>query len=96
MTVLFSTHILSDIERVCERAAILHHGRLIADGDLAELKHRHGVQQMDDLYLTLVEAAVMSDGPTSALSASRRPGVPPWPFFAQEYLRIMRSRLAQC
>ena len=57
VTVLFSTHILNDIERVCERAAILHHGRLIADGNLKELKLRYGVQQMDDLYLTLVEAA---------------------------------------
>jgi ABC-2 type transport system ATP-binding protein len=57
VTVLFSTHILTDIERVCERAAILHHGRLIADGSLAELKHKHGAQQMDDLYLTLVETA---------------------------------------
>jgi ABC-2 type transport system ATP-binding protein len=56
-TVLFSTHILSDIERVCERAAILHHGRLIACGNLSELKREHRVEQMDDLYLRLVEAA---------------------------------------
>jgi ABC-2 type transport system ATP-binding protein len=57
VTVLFSTHILGDIERVCERVAILNHGRLIASGDLGELKRRHGAQQMDDLYLTLVRAA---------------------------------------
>jgi ABC-2 type transport system ATP-binding protein len=57
VTVLFSTHILSDIERVCERVAILNHGRLIASGDLGELKRRHGAQEMDELYLTLVRAA---------------------------------------
>lgn len=57
VTVLFSTHILSDIERVCERVAILHRGKLIASGDLAALKQKHGAQQMDDLYLTLVKAA---------------------------------------
>jgi ABC-2 type transport system ATP-binding protein len=57
VTVLFSTHILTDIERVCERAAILHHGRLVAAGNLADLKLKHGAQQMDELYLTLVEAA---------------------------------------
>ena len=57
VTVLFSTHILSDIERVCERVAIVNHGRLIANGDLGELKRRHGAQQMDDLYLTLVRSA---------------------------------------
>jgi len=57
VTVLFSTHILNDIERVCSRVAVLHHGRLIADGDLAALKRRHAVEQMDDLYLSLVDAA---------------------------------------
>jgi ABC-2 type transport system ATP-binding protein len=57
VTVLFSTHILGDIERVCERVAIVNHGRLIANGDLGELKRRHGAQQMDDLYLTLVRSA---------------------------------------
>jgi ABC-2 type transport system ATP-binding protein len=58
VTVLFSTHILSDIERVCERVAILHHGRLVASGDLGDLKHRHGAKHMDDLYLSLVKRAV--------------------------------------
>lgn len=57
VTVLFSTHILSDVERVCERVAVLHHGRLLAYGDLADLKRSHGAQQMDDLYLALVTAA---------------------------------------
>ena len=55
VTVLFSTHILTDIERVCERVAILNHGRLIAHGDLTELKRSRGVDQMDDLYLALVK-----------------------------------------
>ena len=39
------------------RVAIIHHGRLIASGALDDLKRRHGAQEMDDLYLTLVEAA---------------------------------------
>ncbi len=57
VTVLFSTHILNDIERMCARVAVLHHGRLIANGDIADLKRSHGVDQMDDLYLSLVNAA---------------------------------------
>jgi ABC-2 type transport system ATP-binding protein len=56
-TVLFSTHILTDIERVCERVAILHRGRLIAAGPLDELKRRHRAERMDDLYLTLAREA---------------------------------------
>ena len=57
VTVLFSTHILNDVERACSRVAILHHGRLIAHGDLAALKRTHRMEQIDDLYLSLVNAA---------------------------------------
>ena len=40
-TVIFSTHILSDVERICDRAAILHGGKIALSGTLAELKKRH-------------------------------------------------------
>jgi len=57
VTVLFSTHILTDIERVCERVAVMHHGRLIASGGIEELKARYGQERMDDLYLHLAGVA---------------------------------------
>jgi ABC-2 type transport system ATP-binding protein len=55
VTTLFSTHILSDIEGLCERVAVLHQGKLIASGDLSELKKQHRVRQMDELYMSLVQ-----------------------------------------
>lgn len=36
-TVLFSSHVLADVERVCDRVAILDRGRLVVEGALAEL-----------------------------------------------------------
>jgi ABC-2 type transport system ATP-binding protein len=36
-TVLFSTHVLADVERICDRVAILDHGRLVIEGALGEL-----------------------------------------------------------
>ena len=52
-----SIHILTDIERVCDRVAVLHQGRLIACGQLDDLKSRHAIDRMDDLYLSLVRGA---------------------------------------
>ncbi|HEY7464997.1 MAG TPA: ABC transporter ATP-binding protein [Candidatus Limnocylindria bacterium] len=46
-TVLFSTHILNDVERVCDRVAILHHGRLVTEAPVDELLARHAA----DVYL---------------------------------------------
>ena len=39
-TVLFSTHVLSEAEAVCDRVVILDHGRLLAEGTPAELAAR--------------------------------------------------------
>ncbi|MBL8203648.1 MAG: ABC transporter ATP-binding protein [Blastocatellia bacterium] len=53
VTVMFSTHILSDIEAICESVAIMHRGRLVAADSLARLKQQHHEATMDGLYLKL-------------------------------------------
>jgi len=40
VTILLTTHDLSDVERLCERVMILDHGRVLYDGTLATLNHR--------------------------------------------------------
>ena len=40
-TVVFSTHVLSDVERICDRVAILNRGRLVTEGPLEELLAAH-------------------------------------------------------
>ncbi len=42
-TVLFSTHVLADVERVCDRVGILDRGRLVTEGPLTELLDRHAL-----------------------------------------------------
>src|ERR1035437_6755133 len=45
-TVFFSTHILSDVERVCDTVAILDRGRVVAEAPIDELKARYGKQKV--------------------------------------------------
>ena len=40
-TILFSTHILSDVERICDQIAFLHGGELVLQGNLEEIKSKH-------------------------------------------------------
>jgi ABC-2 type transport system ATP-binding protein len=40
-TVVFSTHVLADVERICDRIAILDRGRLVAEGPLDDLLATH-------------------------------------------------------
>ncbi len=37
-TVLFSTHILSDVERICDEIAVLHEGKIVLQGALEEVR----------------------------------------------------------
>lgn len=39
VTVLFSSHILSEVQRLCDRAAIIKEGRIVATQNIAELAH---------------------------------------------------------
>ncbi len=44
-TVLFSTHILTDVERICTDVAFLHNGKIAMQGTVAELKKLHHSQE---------------------------------------------------
>lgn len=39
-TVLLSTHLLSEVEQVCSHVGVMHRGRLVAQGTIAELRSR--------------------------------------------------------
>jgi sodium transport system ATP-binding protein len=52
--VLFSTHIMREVERLCDRVAIISHGRIQACGTLAELRERHHQHDVEELFFKLV------------------------------------------
>ena len=45
-TVIFSSHILSEVQALCDRVIILHHGRIVCDSDLGALR-RGGALRLD-------------------------------------------------
>ena len=52
--VIFSTHIMSEVERLCDRIAIMHRGRILDTGTLEELKQRHDQQDFEELFFGLL------------------------------------------
>src|SRR5208282_359410 len=48
--VLFSTHIMSEVAKLCDRVAIVSRGRVQACGSLAELRERYGENDMEELF----------------------------------------------
>ena len=45
-TVILSSHLLNEVEQVCDSVAIFSHGRLIAQGDVTELLQERGRPQV--------------------------------------------------
>ena len=54
--VLFSTHIMSEAERLCDRIGIIHRGAMVADGTLEELREQTGEHYLQGIFTQLVES----------------------------------------
>ncbi|MBX3737693.1 MAG: ATP-binding cassette domain-containing protein [Candidatus Didemnitutus sp.] len=59
-TVIYSTHVMSEVEKLCDTIGIIHNGRLVAEGTLDQLRARFGEQDMEEVFVKAVggEAAV--------------------------------------
>jgi ABC-2 type transport system ATP-binding protein len=58
VTIFLSTHILSVVDELADRVAVLHDGRLVAEGSPDELKHRAeatGESTLEEAFLDLTE-----------------------------------------
>ena len=51
---IFSTHIMSEVERLCDRIAIMHRGRILDSGTLKELRSRHDQRDFEELFFGLL------------------------------------------
>ena len=54
-TVVYSTHIMGEAERICDRLVVIHRGRVAADGDLATLRRLTGKERPEDVFVSLIE-----------------------------------------
>jgi len=79
LTVILTTHDLSDVEKLCERVMMIDHGQLVFDGQLEELRQRFGgerellVDFAEDYPEVEIEGAQMiaRDGPRATYRFAR-------------------------
>ena len=53
-TLFFSSHVLADVEEICDRMAILHAGQLRFIGTPAECRAKHQAESLEAAYLTAI------------------------------------------
>lgn len=54
-TVVFSTHIMSEVERLCDRITVIHQGQVKGFGTLQELKAKTGSSNAEQTFLNLIQ-----------------------------------------
>jgi sodium transport system ATP-binding protein len=53
-SLILSTHIMSEAEKLCDRIAIINGGKIIAMGTFAELQRRSGERELEEIFVKLV------------------------------------------
>jgi ABC-2 type transport system ATP-binding protein len=52
-TVLYSSHVLQQVEEICEHLVLIHRGKLLFAGSIADLRREHGGLPLPDLFLRM-------------------------------------------
>ncbi|HCS50004.1 MAG TPA: ABC transporter ATP-binding protein, partial [Planctomycetaceae bacterium] len=54
-SIIFSTHIMREVEKLCDRIAIIHKGQILAMGTREELAEEHQQPDMEELFFDLIK-----------------------------------------
>jgi sodium transport system ATP-binding protein len=65
-TIIFSTHIMSEAEKLCDRIAIIHRGRIHACDTFAALREATGERYLEDIFVHYVKVAEQAAGGAAA------------------------------
>ncbi len=57
VTFLVASHVLSELEHICNKAIIINRGRIVAQGGLRQLMAAHGSRDLEDLFINLLRGA---------------------------------------
>jgi sodium transport system ATP-binding protein len=52
--IIFSTHIMREAERLCDRLAVMNRGRFLAEGTLDELREEYQEHDLEELFFQLI------------------------------------------
>jgi sodium transport system ATP-binding protein len=53
-TVIFSTHVMSEVEKLCDVIGIIQSGKLLAEGTLQQLREKNGERDLEEIFVKIV------------------------------------------
>lgn len=52
--IIFSSHSMQEVERICDRIVIIHKGKILEEGTIEQLKQKYNKEYMEDIFMLLV------------------------------------------
>jgi len=65
-TILVTTHLMEEAERHCDRLGVIDRGRLVEQGEPAELLERHGTASLEEVFTAVTGRVLEGDGDPDA------------------------------
>src|SRR6266568_2478324 len=53
-TVIFSTHVMSEVEKLCDVIGIIHDGKLLSEGSLTQLREKYSEHDLEEIFVKVV------------------------------------------
>lgn len=72
--IIFSTHIMREVERLCDRVGILYHGRMLATGTLQDLAQQYDEPDFEEMFFRMLQDSdhQLAERLTGELEATER------------------------
>ncbi len=65
--ILFSSHIMTEVRRLCDRITIMNRGRILTEGTIEELKEKHKQNDIEELFFQQIEKSESEINETTAV-----------------------------
>jgi sodium transport system ATP-binding protein len=53
--IVYSSHIMREIEKLCDRVAIVYRGRMLTEGAIDDVRARHGRHDLEEIFFHVIE-----------------------------------------
>uniref|UniRef100_A0A7C4LP21 ATP-binding cassette domain-containing protein n=1 Tax=Schlesneria paludicola TaxID=360056 RepID=A0A7C4LP21_9PLAN len=71
--IIYSTHIMREVEKLCNRIAIIYKGRILALGTVDDLLRRHGCGDLEEVFFELIDRHETQHGGAAAAGTGASP-----------------------
>jgi sodium transport system ATP-binding protein len=65
--IIFSSHIMTEVQRLCDRIAIMSHGKILTEGTIEDIVDRYGERDIEELFYQVIHESARGKKKTTAV-----------------------------